>query len=78
MRKAAVIGWLAVLGSRLLLIEFTSAGGKNANPTFISLVWFDGEDADPMLLGEGTNISPLGPGEPGCQPDFWLLPVVFI
>ena len=33
------------------------AGGKDATPR--SAAWF-GEDADPMLLGEGTDSSPPG------------------
>ena len=28
--------------------------------------WFGGEDTNPMLLEEETNISPMGLGEPGC------------
>ena len=44
---------------------YALAGGKDADPTFGSLVWF-GEDGDPILLGDKTDTSFPGSGEPGC------------
>ena len=43
-----------------------------------SAAWFNGEDADPMLLGEKTDTSRSGSVDSDCRFDFWLLPAVFI
>ena len=32
--------------------------------------WFGGEAADPVLLGKGTDTSPLSLSKPSCQIDF--------
>ena len=62
MRRAAVIGWLCwVCGYDWLDSTSTaSAGSEDGDPMFSSLVWFGGKDTDPILLGEGTDTSPLG------------------
>ena len=62
--SAAMIGWiqhlLLWLVVRMQTLHSTALKG----------------DADPMLLGEEIDTSPLGSGEPGHRGYFWLLPVV--
>ena len=74
LRRAAVIGWLAVLGwipCRLLQLV-----ARTQTPH--SAVQFGGEDADSMLLGKRTDTFPLGSGEPATESNLVTACCVYI